>query len=127
MTIRIRELFQRNFYQGHCRKNFAERELPRRIFAFCSAFPVGAMLCADDLLTEDVDECVAGTHNCRDAVMTCVNRPGTFACQCRDGFHLDQLTMTCRGMSSSSSSSPSSFLLSTRRSLKQQQHEKPEK
>jgi len=52
--------------------------------------------CADDV--EDVDECSAGTHNCRDALMTCLNRPGTFICQCQYGYHIDKLAMTCEGI-----------------------------
>jgi len=37
----------------------------------------------------DVDECQQGSHECTGALMHCVNRPGTYICQCSDGFQMN--------------------------------------
>ena len=41
----------------------------------------------------DIDECTAGTADCS-ADATCLNMPGSFACECRDGFEGDGRTCT---------------------------------
>ena len=56
---------------------------------------------ADDdikvLVDSDVDECQRGTHRCRGPNVECINRPGTYLCQCPDGYHLEHDDMSCIG------------------------------
>ncbi|XP_077622621.1 EGF-containing fibulin-like extracellular matrix protein 1 isoform X4 [Crocuta crocuta] len=40
---------------------------------------------ANAAATSDIDECTAGTHNCR-ADQVCINLRGSFACQCPPGY-----------------------------------------
>ena len=39
--------------------------------------------------TLDEDECAAGTHQCKPG-QTCLNRPGSYQCQCPAGHELDK-------------------------------------
>ena len=43
----------------------------------------------------DIDECSTGDHNCTQNHLQCVNRPGTFICECVTGYEL--LNGTCEG------------------------------
>ena len=45
----------------------------------------------------DIDECSRGTHECRGARMECVNREGSYSCQCHDGYQLDARFNICQG------------------------------
>ena len=36
----------------------------------------------------DIDECSTGDHNCTQNHLQCVNRPGTFICECVSGYRL---------------------------------------
>ena len=47
----------------------------------------------------DVDECVEGSHECTGSLMHCVNRPGTYICQCRQGFQMNHAARVCEGIS----------------------------
>ncbi|MEO1339510.1 MAG: calcium-binding EGF-like domain-containing protein, partial [Myxococcota bacterium] len=42
---------------------------------------------------QDIDECTTTSVGC-DVNATCVNQPGSFACQCNDGFMGDGTTCT---------------------------------
>jgi len=46
----------------------------------------------------DVDECQEGSHECTGALMHCVNRPGTYVCQCTDGFQMNHALRVCEGI-----------------------------
>ena len=46
-------------------------------------------------LSSDVDECVAGTHQC-DVNAACINSIGSYACSCNNGYMGDGIT--CSGM-----------------------------
>ena len=49
------------------------------------------------LLIIDEDECSASeTNHCQ---QLCVNTPGSYVCQCNDGFRLNDDLSTCDGMS----------------------------
>ena len=50
------------------------------------------------VLFADVDECAEGSHECTAALMHCVNRPGTYICQCRDGFQMNHALRNCEGI-----------------------------
>ena len=43
----------------------------------------------------DINECSDGTHNCS---QICTNTPGSFICECNNGFLLDNDEATCNGM-----------------------------
>jgi len=49
----------------------------------------------------DVDECQQGSHECTGALMHCVNRPGTYICQCSDGFQMNHALRVCEGIANS--------------------------
>ena len=49
---------------------------------------------SDDILL-DVDECTTGVHNCTQNNQQCVNRLGSFICECVSGYEL--LNGTCEG------------------------------
>ncbi|XP_075664767.1 putative wall-associated receptor kinase-like 16 [Castanea sativa] len=38
---------------------------------------------------KDVDECEELKHNCTTDTQFCVNQPGSFRCECKEGYHLD--------------------------------------
>ena len=40
-------------------------------------------------ITTDVDECKELKHNCTTDTQFCVNEPGSFRCECKEGYHLD--------------------------------------
>ena len=42
---------------------------------------------------EDIDECSAGDHGCEH---TCVNTPGSYYCECDDGYSLRDNKRTCK-------------------------------
>ena len=42
----------------------------------------------------DIDECTTGVHNCTQN-QQCINRPGSFICECVSGYEL--LNGTCEG------------------------------
>ena len=44
----------------------------------------------------DVDECVTGAHKCDLTASKCLNNPGNYSCQCKDGFFENK--NNCRGM-----------------------------
>ena len=43
----------------------------------------------------DIDECAVGNGGC-DHI--CVNKPGSFECQCKDGYELGSDGKTCEGI-----------------------------
>ena len=43
----------------------------------------------------DIDECL-NSAVCNDDNSVCVNTPGTFRCECKEGFSLDQKTQKCK-------------------------------
>ena len=43
----------------------------------------------------DIDECVAGTHQCEH---NCTNTVGSYTCSCRDGYSLSADGRRCNGM-----------------------------
>lgn len=45
------------------------------------------------LISPDIDECVDGFVEC-DSKSTCVNLPGWYHCECRDGYHDNGLFST---------------------------------
>ena len=45
----------------------------------------------------DIDECTRGTHDCQGNLAQCVNRRGTYLCQCPDGYQMDSSRRTCEG------------------------------
>jgi len=45
----------------------------------------------------DVDECQQGSDECSGALMHCVNRPGTYVCQCTEGFQMNHALRVCEG------------------------------
>jgi len=51
----------------------------------------------DDDADTDIDECARGAHRCHGHDMTCVNRPGTYLCQCPEGYQLTD-DLNCQGM-----------------------------
>ncbi|ELU04015.1 hypothetical protein CAPTEDRAFT_156040 [Capitella teleta] len=44
---------------------------------------------------QDIDECALGTHDCSARLMTCLNRPGTYLCQCPEGYVMNHQQKTC--------------------------------
>ena len=58
---------------------------------FCSFIVYVILL---DMLL-DIDECSTGVHNCTQNHLQCVNRPGTFICECSSGYEL--LNGICEG------------------------------
>ena len=56
------------------------------------------MGCAISLFS-DINECEKGTHDCAGTLAQCVNRPGTYICQCPNGYQLNQATRQCEGKS----------------------------
>ncbi len=52
-------------------------------------------------MTEDINECLRGTHNCSmdgDAPAECHNTIGSFTCTCTAGYRLNTIYNTCDGM-----------------------------
>ena len=49
--------------------------------------------CYSSLL--DVDECIEGTHDCDNATEYCLNRKGSFNCECTDGYR--KKASSCQG------------------------------
>ena len=43
----------------------------------------------------DVDECIEETHDCDDATEYCLNRKGSFNCECTDGYR--KKASSCQG------------------------------
>jgi hypothetical protein len=43
---------------------------------------------------QDIDECKSGSSGCDHK---CLNTPGTYHCECNDGFYLDTNNRTCIG------------------------------
>ena len=43
----------------------------------------------------DVDECIEGTHDCDNATEYCLNRKGSFNCECTDGYR--KKASSCQG------------------------------
>ena len=37
-------------------------------------------------LVSDVDECSNNLHKCNLTASTCVNKPGNYSCQCKEGY-----------------------------------------
>ena len=52
--------------------------------------------CYSSLL--DVDECIEGTHDCDNATEYCLNRKGSFNCECSDGYR--KKASSCQGKQS---------------------------
>ena len=46
-------------------------------------------------LCPDIDECVAGAHQCEH---NCTNTVGSYTCSCRDGYSLSADDRRCDGM-----------------------------
>ena len=46
----------------------------------------------------DIDECQQDTSPCSGSNVRCINRPGSYICQCSDGYAMDQLRKRCEGM-----------------------------
>ena len=46
-------------------------------------------------ICSDIDECVAGTHQCEH---NCTNTVGSYTCSCRDGYSLSADGRRCNGM-----------------------------
>ena len=46
------------------------------------------------LFIKDIDECSLANGGCDH---TCVNEPGTFYCECRQGFKIDEDGKNCSG------------------------------
>ena len=42
----------------------------------------------------DIDECAVGGTKCN---QICVNKPGSYECQCRNGYKLEADKQTCTG------------------------------
>jgi hypothetical protein len=51
------------------------------------------------LYFKDIDECKLGSSGCDHE---CHNTPGTYHCECKDGFYLDTDNKTCNGKFSNS-------------------------
>lgn len=45
----------------------------------------------------DIDECQIGTHECHGTLMQCVNRPGSYMCQCPEGYQINHALRVCEG------------------------------
>lgn len=61
----------------------------------CSCFPGWITSRSDPKKCEDVDECVSG-HHCS---QLCTNLQGSYSCQCRDGFRLeDSISGVCKAL-----------------------------
>lgn len=48
------------------------------------------------ILVLDINECEIGVHNCAENHV-CVNTPGSFSCECANGYFLDVVNATCFG------------------------------
>jgi len=48
----------------------------------------------------DIDECARGDHDCTGVLMHCVNRQGSYLCECADGFQVNHALRTCEGSES---------------------------
>lgn len=46
----------------------------------------------------DIDECQTGTHECHGTLMQCINRHGSYACQCPEGYQINHALKTCEGL-----------------------------
>ena len=49
----------------------------------------------DGVTCADIDECAEGTHTCTGSSQVCVNKPGTFACDCNARHYFDVIKGTC--------------------------------
>ena len=46
------------------------------------------------ILISDVDECAVDNGGCS---QICINKPGSFECQCKDGYALADYSKSCNG------------------------------
>lgn len=67
-----------------CQEDSCEFECLPTSDGYRCACPVGYMLLPDERGCEDVDECLQSPCE-----QICVNSPGSFACQCHEGYHLN--------------------------------------
>ena len=51
----------------------------------------------DRVFFSDVDECGQGEHKCDNQTTTCRNEPGSYTCQCKNGYQPDQSLYKCQG------------------------------
>ena len=58
---------------------------------------VGVIYCLCTCSCVDIDECRRGLHDCVGARMQCVNTPGSYFCECPDGYQLDDFLKRCQG------------------------------
>ena len=58
------------------------------------AFPVAPSLTPS--FFADIDECSTDRSSC-DSTQNCINHPGTFECECKNGFIMDKLVNACIG------------------------------
>ncbi|XP_069484291.1 fibulin-1 isoform X2 [Ambystoma mexicanum] len=80
------------YFHDHCRGGGPCKQQCRNTGSgyACSCF-FGYELQADNISCEDVNECVSGTHTCKEGLV-CINMPGSFRCQrevgCGTGYQL---------------------------------------
>ncbi|XP_078529957.1 fibulin-1 isoform X2 [Lissotriton helveticus] len=88
----VRESNDDEYLHDHCRGGGPCKQQCRNTGSSytCSCF-MGYELQADGISCEDINECLVGSHNCKEGLV-CINMPGVFRCQrevsCGTGYEL---------------------------------------